>query len=102
MVIYFQPLTQKNRSIFSTSVEDKSGNFVHFGIMADTFDCYTLHSMSIFLFVKDVVRAVVFGMRVAVSCCLSVLVPTVLFAHDSKFSLTTESAMLCSHKALRE
>lgn len=69
--------------------------------MADIFDCYSLHSMSIFLFVRAVVRAVLFRMWVDVSCCLTVSVPTVLFAHDSKYS--QQSPLSCaSHKALRE
>lgn len=52
---------------FQCSSGVKSANFFHFWIIVFIFDCCTLHSMSIFLFVRDVVRAVLFGMWVVVS-----------------------------------
>ena len=44
----------------------ESGNFFPFGIMADIF---TLHSMSVFHFVRDAVRAALSSMWLDVSCC---------------------------------
>lgn len=48
MPMYFQPHTQKIDQCVSVL------NFLLFNV----FDCYTLHSMPIFLFVRHVVRAV--------------------------------------------
>lgn len=89
--------------IFSVPIEAESGTF--FPVWNNGGYLWLLHSMSIFLFVRDV-AGLLLWMWVDVSCCRTVSVPTVLFGHESMHSLAhnrVRSAVLSqSHAGIKE